>query len=339
MQNAVRSRALNLAHADLAYNRGDVVLRSLPEVFAIESTNYCNIKCIMCPRGEPDLMQRTLGHMDNALLEKIVNDAQFFTEPCWLHWFGEPLMNPHLFDQMEIAKRRVPNLGISTNATLLNKKNREALLRSPLDSMIIAIDGATKDVYENVRKSERFTFEEVQANAAEFLSLRRKLGRNKPHVTLSIIVMEETSADLDRFVQFWRDHGADDVVCKPYANWGGQYSEIFNELAISPTRSMLASPRVHPCKHLWQSLVVTWDGRVVPCCYDYDAKLVLGDLKTQTFAEIWNGPAYVELRRAELEQRNNSVLCAKCSQAPGHARDPNFMSPLVAEDALMAEPA
>jgi radical SAM protein with 4Fe4S-binding SPASM domain len=207
------------------------------------------------------------------------------------------------------------------------------LLRSPLDSMIIAIDGATKDVYENVRKSERFTFEEVQANAEEFLSLRRALGRNKPHVTLSIIVMEETAADLERFVAFWRDHGADEVVCKPFANWGGQYSDVFNDLAVAPTRSMLASPRIHPCKHLWTSLVVTWDGRVVPCCYDYDTKQVLGDLKTQTFAEIWNGPAYVELRRAELEQRNNSELCANCSQAPGHARDRNFTSPLVSEDA------
>ena len=65
--------------------------------------------------------------------------------------------------------------------------------------------------------------------------------------------------------------------------------------------------------------MVTWDGRVVPCCFDFDAKVVLGDLKTQTMEEIWNGPAYIELRKAELEGRNRSELCANCNQAPGHA--------------------
>ena len=67
--------------SELAYNRDDVVLENLPEVFGIESTNYCNIKCIMCPRGEPDLMRRPLGHMNNDLLASIVDQAPFFTAP------------------------------------------------------------------------------------------------------------------------------------------------------------------------------------------------------------------------------------------------------------------
>jgi hypothetical protein len=102
--------------AELAYNRGDVVLRNMPEVLGIESTNHCNIKCIMCPRGEPDLMRRPVGHMPTSLLEQIIDQVEFFTEPAWLHWFGEPLMNPSLFEQIEIANdvsnsRRRPDVG------------------------------------------------------------------------------------------------------------------------------------------------------------------------------------------------------------------------------------
>src|SRR5204863_9196109 len=98
---------------DYAYHHGEAVLRNLPDVFAIESTNYCNIKCIMCPRGEPDSMTRSVGHIDNAWFKKILDDAVFFSSRCWFHWFGEPLMNPRLFEQIAVAKRKVPNLGLS----------------------------------------------------------------------------------------------------------------------------------------------------------------------------------------------------------------------------------
>src|SRR5713101_1362821 len=136
---------------DYGYHHGKVKLRNLPEVFAIESTNYCNLRCVMCPRGEPDIMTRPLGHMSDALFRKVLDAADFFTEPCWFHWFGEPLMHPRLFEQIAYAKSRgVPNLGISTNATLLNAKRAEAVLQSPLDTIMIAIDGTRKEVYEKI---------------------------------------------------------------------------------------------------------------------------------------------------------------------------------------------
>src|SRR5580765_611584 len=131
----------------------------------------------MCPRGEPDIMSRSVGHMDSALFEKILDDAVYFSSPCWFHWFGEPLMNPRLFEQIAVAKRNVPNLGISTNATLLNAKNAQNILDSGLDTLLIALDGATKDVYEQVRKGP-FSFEEVRENVERFLAL--KGGRTKP---------------------------------------------------------------------------------------------------------------------------------------------------------------
>ncbi len=318
------SFAENRALAERAYHRGDVVLSNMPEVNGIETTNHCNIKCIMCPRGEPDLMERPLGHMPTSLLERVVEQSEYFTEITWLHWFGEPLMNVQLFEQIEIAKRKVPNLGISTNATLLRPSAQENILQSKLDTIIIAIDGATKDVYENVRKSERFTYEEVKANVEQFLARRRELGLKRPHVMLSIIAMDVTSPDFDGFRDHWLAQGADEILYKPYVNWGGQNSEVFDDLQVAEQRVVFERPHVHPCKLLWQSLQITWDGLVVPCCYDYDAKMVMGDLKTQALADIWNGPAYQAMRQAELEGRNNSDLCSNCSQAPGHARDPNL---------------
>lgn len=312
--------AENQFWSDYGYHHGEILLRNRPAVFSIEGTNYCNIKCIMCPRGEPDVMSRPLGHMSNELLEKIIDEADFFTNPAWLHWFGEPLMNPQIFEQIATAKRKIPNLGISTNATLLSEANRRNLLNSEVDTIIIAIDGATKSVYERVRKSRRFTYEAVRSNVEAFLAEKKARGRNRPFVILSIISMEATEPDMELFRQNWIARGADEILFKPFTNWAGQYGA--EDLATVRDQAMLKMPRLHPCKTLWQNFVIAWDGRVVPCCYDYDAKMVLGNLKVQTLGEIWNGPAYVELRRAELAGRNNSPLCINCTQAPGHPRDP-----------------
>ena len=134
-------------------------------MFAIESTNHCNLRCVMCPRGEPDIMERSLGTMSDGLFQKILDDAKFFTDPCWFHWFGEPLMHPRLFEQIALAKSRgVPNLGISTNGTLLDAARSRAILDSPLDTLMIAVDGTSKEVYERIGISSTFTFEQVVEN-------------------------------------------------------------------------------------------------------------------------------------------------------------------------------
>ncbi len=66
-----------------------------------------------------------------------------------------------------------------------------------------------------------------------------------------------------------------------------------------------------------------WDGRVVPCCFDFNAVNTMGDLNAQTLEEIWNGPKYVALAASwRLAQKNDTPLCAKCSEAPGWPRDP-----------------
>ena len=308
---------------DYGYHHGKVKLRNLPEVFAIESTNYCNLRCVMCPRGEPDIMTRPLGNMSDTLFKKIVDEADFFTEPCWFHWFGEPLMHPRLFEQIAYAKNRgVPNLGISTNATLLNFKRAEAILQSPLDTVMIAIDGTRKETYEKIRISSTFTFEEVCENVRDFLALRKRQGKRAPRTILSIIVMEETKAQLAEFRHEWEGRGADEILFKNYVTWANQ-SQEFVQLAPAEARDHLTQAvREFPCFFMWESVVIGWDGRVVPCCFDYDATVTLGDLNTQSLRDIWNSERYVTLRKKELEGRNDTPLCRNCNQAPGFARNP-----------------
>jgi radical SAM protein with 4Fe4S-binding SPASM domain len=68
------------------------------------------------------------------------------------------------------------------------------------------------------------------------------------------------------------------------------------------------------CWRLWHATVITWDGMVVPCCFDKDAQHKLGDLKGKSFSEIWKNDSYVEFRKMVLRGRANIDICANCSE-------------------------
>ncbi len=68
------------------------------------------------------------------------------------------------------------------------------------------------------------------------------------------------------------------------------------------------------CWKLWHSCVITWDGAVVPCCFDKDAKHKLGDLKQTSFKELWTGPAYHNFRSAVLKSRSEIDICKNCTE-------------------------
>jgi radical SAM protein with 4Fe4S-binding SPASM domain len=310
------------------YEARRTVLRSLPDVFAIESTNYCNIRCVMCPRGEPDVMDRALGNMSDDVFHQIVDGWNLFSEPCWFHWFGEPLMHPRLFEQIAYAKSAgVANLGISSNATLLTEKNRERILDSELDTLMLCIDGADAVTYERIRKSTTFTYDAVCENVRAFLELRRRRGRSTPHTILQIIAMEETRDQLDAFKAQWSASGADEILFKTYTAWGNQGDTDFASLSPHEQIAQLRAVRKHPCWNMWSSVVIAWDGTVVPCCYDYNAVMPMGNVRTQSLAEIWNGEAYRSLRAAELAGTNANSLCRNCSEAPGYVTDLSITPP------------
>jgi radical SAM protein with 4Fe4S-binding SPASM domain len=68
------------------------------------------------------------------------------------------------------------------------------------------------------------------------------------------------------------------------------------------------------CWKLWHANVITFDGLVVPCCFDKDATHQLGNLKTQSFKEVWNNDNYRQFRSELMTSRKNIDICANCSE-------------------------
>ena len=52
------------------------------------------------------------------------------------------------------------------------------------------------------------------------------------------------------------------------------------------------------------------------CCFDYDGKLTLGDLKTQTLAEVFAGDLFKKLVACHMsgDYAGSGLICENCDQ-------------------------
>jgi radical SAM protein with 4Fe4S-binding SPASM domain len=305
---------LNRLSGEYSYYHRKLPVKNKPEVFAIELTNYCNLRCSMCPRR---LMKRAIGYMDFELFKKVVDEVKEYNSYVWLHDFGESLFHPKIETFIDYCADNGVMPYLSTNATILNDKNALKILNSKLEKIILCLDGATKETYEKIRVNGNF--DETKSNIHHFLELKKKMGKAKPHAIVQIIRMKETENEIDAFKREWEGL-ADEVVVKGFSTWADQIGGI-KDMSVEEQRYFPGRKERFPCVLPFRNVVVLWNGDVVPCCLDYDAKLVLGNVKERALDEIWNSERFNELRRSHMDGNYDNPLCKDCLEWEGSAKD------------------
>ena len=295
---------LNMPVKWASYQMETLAAPTYPDRVYIESTNYCNLKCIMCPTGL-GVIQRPKGYMDMKLYRAIIQEIGPLVGSAVLHSWGEPLMHPELFEMIRIGKRHGVRMETSTNITILNTERARAVLDAGLDVLYLAMDGATKETYERVRVNAKW--EKSLRNIEGLLDLKAKMGA-PTQVIMQIIAMNETRADVESFLERWRRPEVDQVNVKHLDTWGDQVDAI--------TGHKLAGERIPmkrvPCPNLWYHGYIFWDGSLTSCERDYDIKTPLGNVRDGGVLKTWNGPAMQELRRKHREGTFTAPACAKC---------------------------
>lgn len=264
----------------------------LPEIVQIEATNICNAKCTFCPRDD---MKRRQGIMDMALYRKIVDEcAALGIGHVRMHNYGEAFVDKQLPEKIAYAKSRgIPEVGVITNGSLLGPDVAKAVVEAGLDAINISLDAAGRDTFESTRLGLKY--DKVIANVEGLVRIRRELGRTRPKLILSF-VRQDNSAEEQSFIDHW-SAVADKIHITELHNWAGTLKR--------------RSDVNFPCYRQWLTFTVLWDGRVSLCCADLDGHVVLGDLTTQTIADVWNGDTYRRVRREQLESGGPSI-CRGC---------------------------
>ncbi|MEO8066568.1 MAG: SPASM domain-containing protein [Flavobacteriales bacterium] len=316
-------RAANAWRIWSSYQRAkrtkEPIIKGLPINISIEPTTACNLRCPECPSGLRSFTRPT-GNLKQPLFTRVIDELANDLLSLTFYFQGEPYINPSFLDMVQHASSRGIYTATSTNAHFITEEVAERTVRSGLSRLIISLDGTDQETYVAYRKEG--TLSKVIEGAERIVKWKRLLKSRTPHVVFQFLVVKPNEHQIPEARALAKRIGVDDLWLKtaqvydPHENHPlipAQDKYARYRRAADGTWQLKNALHDH-CWKMWHSCVVTWDGRVVPCCFDKDAHHVLGDLSKQTFAEVWNGDAYRSFRGALLQSRSNMEMCRNCSE-------------------------
>ncbi|MEA1958787.1 MAG: radical SAM/SPASM domain-containing protein [Chloroflexota bacterium] len=286
-------------------------------IYNIELTNRCPMKCIMCPRTNN--MTRPQGFMDCELFQRAIdelvsiNPEYIDSRMVWLHHFGESLLHPRFGDCIEYASSKGVLTGLSINPFILTEDIAGELLRAQPSVLCISLDGHDDDSFYRIRGVKN-AYNLSRTRLLDFLQLKKRYNAEIT-VILSMIHFPMNRASIESEWSFWQScEGVDQFLEKDFSTWDGNAEDVHALIDDCACRSNDIDRSSVACTLPWEVMTVTWNGDVVPCCYDYNARLVLGNMERESFQEIWNGEKMRALRAEFIDNKVTNELCKNCDK-------------------------
>jgi radical SAM protein with 4Fe4S-binding SPASM domain len=290
-----------------------------PVSISFEPTNFCNLRCPECPSGLRSFTRPT-GMLQRDFFRETIDDLHRELLYLVFYFQGEPYLNPNFLDMVQYASQKKIYTATSTNAHYLTDENARRTIESGLDRLIISIDGTTQEVYEQYRVGGQL--QKVLDGARNIVRWKREMKSRKPFVVFQFLVVKPNEHQIEEVKRLGREIGVDDVWFKTAQIY--DYENDPNQLI--PTREEYSRYKrtsegvrfkgklQNQCWRLWHDPVITWDGLVAPCCFDKDAQYRMGNLRQQSFREIWQNGEYRQFRSRILKGRKEIDICANCSE-------------------------
>ncbi len=291
----------------------------MPFSISVEPTTSCNLRCPECPSGLRQFSRNT-GMLTMELYQKIVDQISGYLMYMILYFQGEPYLNPSFFDFVKYARKKNIYTATSTNAHFLTDENCRKTVEAGLDKLIISLDGIGQEAYSSYRIGGKY--DTVVKGIGNIVKWKKQLKSATPHVVVQFLVLKTNEHQMDDIRKLCDDLGVDELQFKT-----AQIYDYKNGSPLIPTIDKYSRYRKLPdgtykfknklpnrCFRMWSGCVITWDGLVVPCCFDKDAKYRLGDLEKQSFKEVWRSKKYDNFRKKVHADRKGIDICRNCSE-------------------------
>ncbi|CAG5068674.1 PqqA peptide cyclase [Dyadobacter sp. CECT 9623] len=298
---------------------GNPVHWGMPIAISFEPTTSCNLRCPECPSGLRSFTRPT-GMMEEKLYKKTIDELADTLLYLIFYFQGEPYLHPKFFELVQYAHDKGIYTATSTNAHYLNDEKAKKTVESGLDRLIISIDGTTQDVYQQYRVGGNL--EKVLEGTRNIIKWKKELKSSTPHVIFQFLVVKPNEHQIEDVKKLAEEMGVDEIGFKTAQIY--DYEEGSNLIPTIDKYSRykqeagggysIKNKFVDHCWKMWHSCVITWDGAVVPCCFDKDAEYKLGDMKRQTFTELWRGKKYVDFRASLIRSRSEIEMCKNCTE-------------------------
>lgn len=291
----------------------------LPVSISIEPTTACNLGCPECPSGLK-MFSRETGNLNDSDLKSWIDQIKKHVTYINFYFQGEPFIHPRFLEHVSYASKAKIYTSTSTNGHFLHDELAKKTVLSGLDRLIISIDGTTQEVYEQYRIHGKLN--KVIDGTKNIIRWKKELKSQTPHVIFQFLVVRPNEHQMEDVKKLAAELGVDEIRFKTaqvynYENGNDLIpnNEAYSRYKKKPDGTYrLKNELSNHCFRMWTGCVITWDGKVVPCCFDKDATHQLGDLNTNSLGEIWNNKYYKSFRSQLLTGRKEIDICANCSE-------------------------
>jgi radical SAM protein with 4Fe4S-binding SPASM domain len=298
-----------------------------PISISIEPTNLCNLHCPECPSGT-NVLTRPKGFMDIGFYKKIIDSLSPELLYLTLYFQGEPYLHPLFPEMVKYAKSKKIIVGSSTNGHFLDPDHARATIRSGLDRLIISIDGTDQESYGVYRVNG--SLNRVITGVKELVRARKEMQSQTPIIILQFLVLKTNQHQVSGIRRLAREIGVDRTEIKsaqfrefehgnplmPDIPRYSRYKKVPGDNSALPSYKIRNRLPRH-CFRMWSACVITWEGRVVPCCFDKDAQHASGNLAEKSFPETWNNKESQTFRGEILKNREMIDICRNCTEGTG----------------------
>lgn len=257
----------------------------------LEVTNRCNLKCPFCVRE----FMEGLGDMTMKTATSVIEECNDKVPSIKFNWRGEPTLYEHLPWLIELAKRSgFIETAINTNGTLMDGTMTRRLCNAGLDRIIFSIDSYTKENYESQRVGA--TFEKTIMNLKNLIEFKSARHLVKPYIRVQKVDISSLRDENTEFLGYFSNMGVDSVAINSYKE----------------KNAGLVDWEPQQCAQPFQRMMVTWDGKFLPCCQGNLFKTI-GKVGEMTVETAWNSPDMQSLRALHHDNAQADFeICRAC---------------------------
>ncbi len=304
-----------------------VIPLKTPFIINVDPADVCNFRCKFCPTADRELMKATPGRffglMDFDLYKKIVDDICQFERPIKvlrLYKEGEPLLHPKFPEMVKYARQSgcCERIDTTTNASRLSPELNIGLAEAGLDRLNISIYGMRAEQYQSFSQVA-VDFDRLVDNIRHFYERR---GKCEMIIKINGDVISEE--DKQRFYDIFGEM-ADGVYIEHIMSCWPEFDLAEHGVTVNPEFGIYGQPikEVQVCPYIFYSFSINSNGSASACFLDWERKLLIGDAKTQSVKEIWEGIQLLAHQKMMLKgERKSHPVCGNCDQLRrGHPDD------------------
>lgn len=287
-----------------------VFLNDFPDFYIVEITNRCNIRCPACPWHT--CMTRQIHDMTFEEYRLILDKIAPYAKAVCFYVMGEPLLNPDWHRIVKITHDRGIKTIISSNGMLL-KENIDKIFSSGLDYLQVAIDGKDAETHESYRIGSDYS--KVMSALRIISELKKKRECLIPEVAIQTLVTKQNENQIE-IIKKQMDNLGFGFKLKRMHYGRTNDLEKKNKPIFMPTKEeyvRIGGKNYYSagidCPEM-KYMVILSNGEVVPCCVDFDAKQVIGNIFQESVSDIWTGNKHMDFINQYKSRQN--TFCERC---------------------------